>query len=59
MIYFTFPETKNLTIEEIAIVFDGERAMGLVDVVGNEGLKGAELRKGDDITATEHIGSAS
>lgn len=31
-IYFRFPETKGLTIEEIAIVFDGETADGVRQV---------------------------
>lgn len=31
LIYFIFPETKNLTIEEIAVIFDGERAIGMQD----------------------------
>lgn len=26
MVYFTYPETKSITLEEISIVFDGERA---------------------------------
>lgn len=32
IIWFRFPETKNLTIEEIAIVFDKERAAGVKEV---------------------------
>ncbi|KAL1891936.1 hypothetical protein Sste5346_007280 [Sporothrix stenoceras] len=28
IIYFQFPETRNLTIEEIAVIFDGDRAFG-------------------------------
>jgi hypothetical protein len=34
MVYFTYPETKSITLEEISIVFDGERA------ARNTGLKG-------------------
>lgn len=30
-IYFTFPETKNLTIEEIAVVFEGEDAVNALN----------------------------
>lgn len=26
MVYFTYPETKSITLEEISIVFDGDRA---------------------------------
>lgn len=26
MVYFTYPETKSITLEEICIIFDGERA---------------------------------
>lgn len=26
MVYFTYPETKSITLEEISIVFDGECA---------------------------------
>jgi hypothetical protein len=34
MVYFTYPETKSITLEEISIVFDGERA------ARNAGFKG-------------------
>jgi hypothetical protein len=34
MVYFTYPETKSITLEEISIVFDGERA------AQNTGFKG-------------------
>jgi uncharacterized protein YvpB len=34
MVYFTYPETKNITLEEISIVFDGEQA------AQNTGFKG-------------------
>ena len=34
MVYFTYPETKSITLEEISIVFDGERA------AHNTGFKG-------------------
>ena len=36
MVYFTYPETKSITLEEISIVFDGERA------AQNTGFKAAE-----------------
>lgn len=39
VIYLKFPETKNLTIEEIAIVFDGENASSVRNVA---------VRAGDD-----------
>lgn len=35
MVYFTYPETKSITLEEISIVFDGERA------VQNTGIEAA------------------
>ena len=34
MVYFTYPETKSITLEEISIVFDGEQA------AQNTGFKG-------------------
>jgi hypothetical protein len=34
MVYFTYPETKSITLEEISIVFDGEQA------AHNTGFKG-------------------
>jgi hypothetical protein len=34
MVYFTYPETKSITLEEISIVFDGDRA------AQNTGFKG-------------------
>jgi hypothetical protein len=34
MVYFTYPETKSITLEEISIVFDGNRA------AQNTGFKG-------------------
>ena len=34
MVYFTYSETKSITLEEISIVFDGERA------AQNTGFKG-------------------
>lgn len=34
MVHFTYPETKSITLEEISIVFDGERA------AQNTGFKG-------------------
>lgn len=36
MVYFTYPETKSITLEEISIIFDGERA------AQNTGLKAAD-----------------
>lgn len=34
MVYFTYPETRSITLEEISIVFDGEQA------AQNTGFKG-------------------
>lgn len=44
LIYFTFPETKNLTIEEISMVFDGERATNIVELskVEEQGIQQQE-----------------
>ncbi|KAF2008713.1 MFS general substrate transporter [Aaosphaeria arxii CBS 175.79] len=36
IIYYFFPETKNMTIEEIAILFDGDRAAGIANIAGGE-----------------------
>jgi MFS family permease len=41
-IYFKFPETKNLTIEEIAVIFDGESADRVRDVAATAGNKLAD-----------------
>jgi MFS family permease len=44
MVYFTYPETKSITLEEISIVFDGEQA------AQNTGFKG------DDVdVSTTHV----
>jgi hypothetical protein len=42
MVYFTYPETKSITLEEISIVFDGEQA------AQNTGFKGDDV----DVSAT-------
>jgi hypothetical protein len=44
MVYFTYPETKSITLEEISIVFDGEQA------AQNTGFKGDSVD-----TATAHV----
>ena len=52
MIYFYFPETKHLTIEEIAIKFDGNRALDVTDGRAHkEDVKGATNSE----TTVEHI----
>jgi len=33
LIYFTFPETKNRTIEEIAVIFDAHQATELTGIM--------------------------
>lgn len=57
LIYFTFPETKNLTIEEIAIVFDGDRAMRIVEA--SQGEQGVLQKEFDgtekNAAVTEHV----
>lgn len=50
VIYLKFPETKGLTIEEIAIIFDGESAEGIRQAAGNA-VKGKD---GLDTTEFEH-----
>ena len=56
LIYFTFPETKNLTTEEIAIVFDDEQAMGIVKVSKIEkGVVEQEHSKDGGTIATDHV----
>jgi sugar porter (SP) family MFS transporter len=49
IIYFTFVETKGLTLEEIAILFDGEEAFNEASVVAS-----AALTHKDDASVT-HI----
>lgn len=53
IIWFKFPETKNLTIEEIAIVFDKERAAGMKEVAMTNQSKLAGGRASPDITDIE------
>ena len=36
LIYFQFPETKDMTIEEIALVFDGDKALGILQASQGE-----------------------
>lgn len=50
IIILAFPETKNRTLEEVAIIFDGERALG--DAAPLE----PELGKGGSSKSTvEHV----
>ncbi|VUC29172.1 unnamed protein product [Clonostachys rosea] len=48
IIFFWFPETKNLTIEEIAVIFDGERALGGTGRPGSEDGGRSTPPKGTD-----------
>ncbi|CAG9997175.1 unnamed protein product [Clonostachys byssicola] len=48
IIFFWFPETKNLTIEEIAVIFDGERALGGTGRPGSEEGGRSTPSKGTD-----------
>ena len=50
-IWFTFPETKGLTIEEIAVVFDGEKAIP-------DGKKSVLATKTGHGANTEHVEEA-
>lgn len=46
-VYFVYPETKGLTLEEVAKVFDGKDAkVGRVDV---EQMKKETLKEKDDL----------
>lgn len=51
LIYFYFPETKNLTMEEIAVIFDGEQAIGIMHnvFVDHDGVKGSSTQHIDDV----------
>lgn len=66
MIYFGFPETKNLTIEEIAVIFDGERAGAVrhvaqaangknVDIADSTGLDGEASRAGPSSGTVQQV----
>lgn len=48
MVYFTYPETKNTTLEEISIVFDGEQA------AQNTGFKGDDVEMSASHVENKH-----
>ncbi|CAK7222030.1 hypothetical protein SCUCBS95973_004701 [Sporothrix curviconia] len=60
IIYFKFPETRNLTIEEIAVIFDGERAFNghAGDVMGTN-VGGVAAGKDGDLKTAENIEQTS
>ncbi|KAL3487866.1 general substrate transporter [Aspergillus germanicus] len=49
IIYFTFPETRGLTLEEVSRVFDGDQALASVHEAKAEGLPETEHK--DKVTA--------
>ncbi|KAJ5379853.1 uncharacterized protein N7496_002281 [Penicillium cataractarum] len=53
MIWFTFPETKGLTIEEVATVFDGEDALGMDKGTGKGVAKTATAS--ENLSDSEHV----
>ncbi|KAK1922504.1 general substrate transporter [Papiliotrema laurentii] len=56
VIYLTFPETKGLSLEEIAIRFDGEEAQEMRNIHPEAGLELADDSEGK-VVPVEHVES--
>jgi hypothetical protein len=53
MVYFTYPETKSITLEEISVVFDGEQAAQNTGFKGDGGETTASHVENKDRTVVE------
>jgi sugar porter (SP) family MFS transporter len=56
-VYFTYPETAGITLEEVSVIFDGAQAVGhdLVKQHNIEGEQGRIENQAKNITDIEHI----
>ena len=62
VVYFTYPETSKITLEEVSVIFDGKNAVKndilqkLETNVGEEDAAGADEKKGAvEIVEREHV----
>lgn len=61
LIYFTFPEIKGLTIEEISLVFDqgrlGNKADAIKEIAGDATIKDEHHYPTKDVYDDQHVQS--
>jgi Tfp pilus assembly protein PilO len=62
VVYFTYPETSKITLEEVSVIFDGKHAVKndilqkMETNIGEEDAEGAEDKKGAvEIIEREHV----
>jgi hypothetical protein len=62
VVFFTYPETSRITLEEVSVIFDGKHAVKndilqkMVTNAGDEDAEGADDKKGvAEVVEQEHV----